>query len=279
MQSVISARQFRKAGPMLLSNPTNEDLEQLREIRGNIQYLAFYRVDDCFDYHVFAHSSAKLTPLLWREALRVDVSNVVPCENIKEALADLRSKESFEEFGTLNCRARKVEIMVDAPVKKKTRSVGTQTDPVDFAAPAVSQTNNADLAAPAVSGKKRSIASIFEKTDWEKAGHIDHRAEFERSFVLEKDRIKEKSPFMQSIYRDLGPERYPYLTSRKVFLTMQGIEVPEDYDLSLERSREFENELRRKREAEDALKVREPSMENKKPKLSQDLDCENPSES
>ena len=267
MPPAACRRQFRKAGPMILPNATPEDLDLLRgAVDRNeqiIQMIAFHRIEDGRDYRVFAHANEKISVAAWKDAIHKRLENVQECEDIKAALAEAWMEDTFEQVGNLITRMRKIEPAVK---KVETRSVGTQTDP-------------ADLAAPAVSGKKRSIASIFEKTEWEKAGHVDHCAEFERSFVLEKDRIKEKSPYMQSIYRDLGPERYPYLTSRKVFLTMQGIEVPEDYDLSLERSREFENELRRKREAEDALKVREPSTENKKPKLSQDLDCEDPSES
>lgn len=196
---------------MLLSSPTPEDLDFLRKTITrafpNIMYVALYRVEDGPDYHVFAHANDKLSGAGWKKMVHERLENIVECEDMKAVLKDAMLLETFEEFGASISRAPRG---VKAPPAKKvqTRSIGTQTDPVVFA-------DQATKPYP---------------------GYRDYGAEIERDFRMPELKTK----------LDLPPYKrpFPYLTARKYYLRESGVEVPDDYDTSIEKSREFEKAFR-----------------------------------
>ena len=109
----------------------------------------------------------------------------------------------------------------------ETRSIGTQTEPVVFA---------------------DRLEAPVKRVPF--PGYRDYGAEMEAAF-----RIPPKS-----IIEGLPPYKIPYLTSRKVYLRESGVDVPDDYDSSIEKSREFEQQLRERRAVEDeALKIQATS--------------------
>lgn len=217
---------------MLLPSPTPEDLDLLRNTITrafpNIMYVAFYRLEDGPDYHVFAHANEKQSSSGWKKFVHPRLENIVECENMKAVLQNALDLETFEEVGTKIARDRSnnkpTKAVAPAVKKVETRSIGTQTDPVVFADCPVKR-----VPFP---------------------GYRDYGAEMEAAF-----RIPPKS-----IIEGLPPYKIPYLTSRKVYLRESGVDVPDDYDSSIEKSREFEQQLRERRAVEDeALKIQATS--------------------
>lgn len=220
---------------MLLPSPTPEDLDLLRNTITrafpNIMYVAFYRLEDGPDYHVFAHANEKQSSSGWKKFVHPRLENIVECENMKAVLQNALDLETFEEVGTKIARDRSnnkpTKAVAPAVKKVETRSIGTQTEPVVFADHQEAPVKRVPF-----------------------PGYRDYGAEMEAAF-----RIPPKS-----IIEGLPPYKIPYLTSRKVYLRESGVDVPDDYDSSIEKSREFEQQLRERRAVEDeALKIQATS--------------------
>lgn len=221
--SSSSCRQFRNAGPMLLSSPTQQDLDDLRQVIARsapiIQYLAFYQAEEPGVLHVYAHAKNKLSPACWRGAIHRRLQDIVPSEDMKTILTEIKSKPNFEQFGSFkrrsvvlgSARASKAgQVVVPCPpvVKcKATANVATQTDPVDLSAP-------------------RPLTPCEQKYIDRLIGHIKPRD--------------------------------GYATVRKLTWRSMGYNVPDDYDLDPECARKYHEELAHMPVPEDAKMIPYP---------------------
>ena len=95
-------RQFRSAGPMLLSNCTEAELKHLRQVvsaNPKIKFLAFYDAPGRKGVLVLAQAREKLSLSKWRESVHPRLQGVAPVQCMRLALEDARGREGFEEFG------------------------------------------------------------------------------------------------------------------------------------------------------------------------------------
>jgi hypothetical protein len=116
-------KQFRKVGPMTLSNATSEDLAILRGVIERsapmVKYIAFVqREENSADYHVFAHAKNKLTPACWRGAVHKRLENITPVDDLKAAIEHVQSHATFEQYGEVNTRCARNKQSLATPIAK-----------------------------------------------------------------------------------------------------------------------------------------------------------------
>ena len=113
---------FRVAGPMSLSDPTEDDFEILRNVvtaHSKIKYLAFYykSSSDLGKLHVIAESHVPLSPEFWCDCVHERLQDVkmLTTKSMQKLLETVESNLDFEQYGTPSWREQAVPKIVSEP--------------------------------------------------------------------------------------------------------------------------------------------------------------------
>ena len=106
--STNAPRQFRYAGPMRMKNTSEESLMPVRHAvarhPNDIKYVAIYRMKDG-TVMVLARAHDKLSVFQWRAILGAGVQEIVPIDDLTDAIQQAKQQEEgFEEFGSMSRR-------------------------------------------------------------------------------------------------------------------------------------------------------------------------------
>lgn len=138
---MTTPRQYQLAGPMLLKNPTDSEMQSLRALvfqdvkkKASMDQIAFFFVDDGEDrvLHVYAKAYNKLSEAMWRQYMNKRFEKVPRITgSFKYTVLDARKKNAnawgFEHYTTKPEKERaKPRHKGEPSVKAKSRS-GTQT--------------------------------------------------------------------------------------------------------------------------------------------------------
>lgn len=102
--------QFSTAGPMIIADHTDEDLEILRNVvtaQSKIKYLAFYKCTGSSRILlVLAQAQSRLTPRGWLECVHARLENIKPTRNMHRLVRCVQHNLDFEQFGTPKWQVR-----------------------------------------------------------------------------------------------------------------------------------------------------------------------------
>jgi hypothetical protein len=109
--------QFKAAGPMTLQDPTEDDLEILRNVvsmHSKIKYLAFYKsTSDLGKLHVIAESHVTLSPEFWCDCVHERLQDVKMIRNMQRLVQTVESKSDFEQYGTPSWKQQAIPKIVN----------------------------------------------------------------------------------------------------------------------------------------------------------------------
>ena len=121
--------QFKAAGPMTLQDPTEDDLEILRNVvsmHSKIKYLAFYykSSSDLGMLHVIAESHVALSPEFWCDYVHERLQDVkkLTSHHMQKLLVTVESKSDFEQYGTPSWKEQAIPKIVNESLQQEETS-------------------------------------------------------------------------------------------------------------------------------------------------------------